>query len=383
MPIKYLYIDDESIEKLKSYASAIQDDTLVIEMEQPIDFTPLMKRLDDLKEYDGLILDWRLDMISVGDSCVEFRAGALAQEIRTRGTEGRAKELPIVLLSTQEMLMSSYNGDFTSKDLFDQAYYKDIFVSNGSGVRAELMSLAMGYDKIRSQVAKGPKAILEIDEAILPLLDSRFTSRFSGDVKASVHDCARFLLKEAIFTPGVLISEELLAARLGVDREASADWSTLLEQLLPETKYNGPFCEAWPRWWSWLVEHVWWVSLEENKQSVVPLSNLTAEQRVERLKVYLELANLVPLKPIKEGYSTRFHTICAVDETPLDPIDGVLISDPDGKEPLSWQDRRYISMDAALSRRYEDARYKYKNICLHPAEVERVKTLRKATSGNA
>lgn len=383
MTTKYLYIDDQEKDGRDTFASAVMDEPLHIDTIAPMDFDALMRHLSDkLADYGGLILDWRLDEIAIGDTAVQYRAGALAQEIRTRGAESTLKELPIVVWSTMEKLGNSYRSDLSSHDLFDMVYYKETFAEKGSNIRGELISLANGYTMVLGLMERGIQSVLATDETTFHLVDTRFTSRFGDEEMTSVHDWASFLFKEAIIASGVLISEDLLAVRLGVDMSVSPDWKTLKTHLPPASVYNGPFHEAWPRWWSWLVEHEWWPFLAGKDQQLPPLSQLTAKQRVDFLKEYLGLAEIVPLEPIAKGYSARFYVMCEVDGRPLDPVDGMLLSGRNGTETLPWQDQRYISRDAALSRQYEDARHRSKRLRLHPAEVERVKAMRRAAEDN-
>jgi hypothetical protein len=330
--------------------------------------------MEVLHEYDGLILDWRLDKIANSESKrATFRAAALAQEIRTRATEGEYRDLPIVLWSTYENLKVSYYADDTSHDLFDYKHHKDKLGDSADAVRKELLSLAEGYKRIRAtEGAMGKmKKMLTLEDEVYNKLDPRFTQRFLPNQSVPAHEYARFILKEAILKPGLLISEGLLAARLGVDAESSSDWKALLQKLPSNAKYKGAFHEAWPRWWSYLVEKEWWRSLAPKLR---PLSRLPADKRVELLKRFTELEGLVAAQPIKEYYWTRFQTLCEYHQKPLDPIDGVIIRE---EEPQPWQQRRYISIDVALERKGEA-----KNLRPHPVELERLREIKESRSEN-
>lgn len=375
--IRYLYLDDQKPSTLRALIDAIRSRTNEIEIvgEHPNSFDSQIKNLMEvLGKYDGLILDWRLDKIpnSEGKRAM-FRAGALAQEIRSRATEGKYKDLPIVLWSTYDNLKRSYYADDTSHDLFDCKHHKDEVVDRPDIVRNELLSLAKGYQTIRESQCAFDN-MLALEEEAYNDLDPRFTQHFLPHEQSPAHEYARFILKEAILRPGLLISEALLAARLGVDKENSSDWQALLQKLPSNAEYKGVFHEAWPRWWSYVVEKEWWRSLAPLAKTpkLRPLSVLPADKRVELLKQFTGLEQLVAAKPIEEFYWTRFQTICEYHHKPLDPINGVTIRE---EEPRPWQQRRYISIDVALERRGET-----KNLRPHPIEVEHLREIKESRS---
>jgi hypothetical protein len=376
MATKYLYIDDDAMESLQSYAHSVRGETAEIEIEvsRPRDFDNDVERiLEVLNTYDGIILDWRLDIVpDESGKYFPFRAGTLAQEIRTRQTEKSIKEFPIVLWSTYQKLMGSYYGDTTSQDLFDARHDKDKVIDEANLVRHQLISLAEGYKRIISLIDSHgviSTIVLGLEEDDYKLLPSRFTAHFSQNNQRPAHEHARFILQGIISMPGLLINEKLLAARLGIDKEKSSDWTALLEHLPTNTKYTGPFCDAWDRWWSYLVERKWWRGLVKESS---PLSTLSANERVEQIKQHTKLRNLIAAKPIKEFYGDRFQTICEYYQKPLDPVDGVIINE---KEPMPWQERRYLSIDAALERRGAK-----EGLRPHPTEVDRLKEIKKSRS---
>lgn len=375
MATKYLYIDDDTTESLESYAHAVRGDTAEIEIEvrRPRDFDNNVELiLEILNEYDGIILDWRLDIVpdETGKYFL-FRAGTLAQEIRTRQTERKIRELPIVLWSTYQKLAGSFFGDSTSQDLFDARHDKDKVIDDAAFVRLQLLSLAEGYKNIATFLdSKGvlSTGVLALEEDEYNLLPSRFTAHFTQNNYRPIHEHARFILQGLIYLPGLLVNEKLLAARLGVDIKDSSDWPALLERI-QNTKYGGPFHDAWERWWAHLVERKWWRGLTKEMPA---LSALGASARVERLRQLTGLTNLAAAKPIKKFYGDRFQTLCQYYQRPLDPVDGVIISEPD---PAPWQERRYISIDAALERKGAK-----EGLRPHPTEVERIKEIKKSRS---
>jgi hypothetical protein len=330
--------------------------------------------LQKLKDYDGLILDWKLNQLA--DSYKQkssFHAATLAQEIRTRGTEKTLKEIPIVLWSTHQKLVESFLGDGTAHDLFDRRYEKEEIGENilfADETGKQLIALSEGYKSIIVALkAKGNsfQKVLQVSKSQLEELDLRFVSHFESQKNPPAHEYARFILHEVIDRPGVLIDEMLLAARLGIDFKASSDWTKLLEEFPTTASYRGVFSEAWPRWWSHVIETQWWPKLDKPAR---PLSLLPAKERVGIIQRATGLLNLIPARSIESRYGERYTTICQVYKQPLDPIDGVIIAEP---EPKAWQQRRYISIEAALKGSGED-----QNIFPNVVERERLNKIKES-----
>jgi hypothetical protein len=380
--ITYLYIDDEFSEGsdgvstldpivriLESEAQRVGIDLHIIPR-APRSFEEEIIGLPDSitsEGINGLILDWRLDSTNK----VHFRAGSLGQEIRTVQTEGmKFNSFPIVLISTQQRLSSSYTHDDTSHDLFDWLYKKNEIMQEGRPQRVaiELMSFVHGYNAITKEdlvSALGPKEIT--DE-----LDIRLQEQLSSlSAKQPVHDRARFVLKQMLKRPGPLINEWLVAARLGVDIPRSKKWEQFKAEVLANNMYSGPFNEALPRWWVNRLDAMWPVDVRGRH---IPLLRLGAQERVEIINSATGY-DLIAAEPLVQGYSDRFSTICEVTCMPLDPINGVIIDEP---EPQPWQSRRYMSLDIVLSRKYDR-----EQLQPHALELERIRTIEEDRQNNA
>lgn len=364
MATNYLYLDDDKGARTSPLVARVEgtQSDLHIQVEHPGKYQKgLADLVKDLTKYDGLILDWQLDDAlepQLGVISGFRRAGTVAQEIRTQTTEGRLTAIPIVIWSTQQKLRKSY--DQTSEDLFDDHYDKDSIDEQSADIRLKLISLANGYKTLRQFRGKKVSSILKIQE---DEIDIRLLQKLN-DKSLPVHQQSRFIIKELLERPGVLISQDLLMARLGVDSKKSSDLPKLLLALEPY-RYTGPFGEAWGRWWANGVERVWWSKLKNVSQSP---SFLTAGERIKIINSALRL-KLVAAKPIEPKYQTRFSTICEHFKQPLDPIDGVIIDEDD---PEPWQERRYLSLKAAMKRLSEP------EIKPHPIEHDRLKALRRS-----
>jgi hypothetical protein len=344
MPCNYLYLDDDK-SGLDSYIRAVSaEGELTIEHKFPGPFDEELERLRlRLPNFDGLILDWRLDEKTNDNRRATFRAAALAQELRTRGTERELKELPIVLWSTYRKMVHSYTGDNTSQDLFDSVWDKERVVDEAPDVRRKLISLANAYGRIQEyRGVRFPIAMmLGLESADVDQLDPRISERFPDVRGTAAHDLARFLLRSVVVPTGPLIDREHLAARLGIEIESSPGWPDLTQVLTEYAGYTGVFSEGWLRWWNWKLER-WW----HGTTGASPLGMITATERIDLLRDALHL-DLAPAPAIAESYSTVYWTICQGYRTPLDPVNGYALNLVP-REP--WLEPDYISELAALER---------------------------------
>jgi len=373
-PLSYnfLIIDDEEERRIYGYAESLKrvDPRIQIQVFKPSAFEEQLEKLKRNGERFGLILDNKLDERppTPNSKPRSYRGLTVAQEIRTRAT-GEAVWLdwtyPIVMLSMQAYINNFYAPDLTGHDLFDAIYAKENVARNATQMARELVSLVDGYIKLRQVRAEAtaPESRLGalLGENIgLKRLDPRIQATLTGS-KHPCHVDAQFILNMMIHRPGPLISEPLLAARLGVDRAQSQDWAVLCDKL-EFCRYKGVFYEGWERWWARELEH-WW---RQRPSRPPALRMLAAEERVQILQKELGLRSLVAAKPLQPSYETRYWTICSETEQPLDQADAVRIAEP---EPEPWQEHRYLSLGTALNglSKFE----------IHSLEVDRIEALRR------
>lgn len=341
----FLYIDDvpntDAKEKIQGFE---KEGYLRITSNQPKstweEQLSYIKECNDDQSVDGLILDLRLDDYPNEDQKkANFRGTSLAQEIRTRQKEGNLHPFPIILFSGNDKIEQSLEN--SGRDLFDICIDKGSI--NGDSYlnfRPKFYALAEGYKTI-FESKKDMKGLLSIE---LLYLDERFLFEFEKYLNYPTHIVSSFILKELIEKQGLLIDEQTLAAKLGVDISNSGDWLQLLDSI-SKTKYMGIFHQGWRRWWAPLLE-AWW---QETISEKIYLRSIPALRRIELIKEKTGLDALNPADKIEKAESTEFWTICRGYNKPLDPIDGLII---EGQENLfPWQDPEYVSIDAALKRK--------------------------------
>lgn len=360
MTYKYFYIDDNMNDTVDGIIQALNGDT-ELKIEALKSLTDWEKQWEVLNKisFDGLILDLRLcDATDDEGKRAEFNGATLAQEIRSRQREGKLKSFPIVLLSANENLESLLNS--ISVELFDFIQPKSTI--DYSNLPKILISLCTGYQLIRS---KSFDKIIGIESD--KFFNRSFKDEFIELQKKPVYEISSFIINHLILRRGLLIEKEILLARLGVDKN-SEDIELLL-QSLNDIKYKGAFADGWERWWMPLLED-WW----NNKISLNDYFRfLTANRRVELLKMKLGLKNLQPIVKISDAVSEAFGTICKGTGSAIDTIDGIVLDDQN--LPYNWQEKEYVSVQEALDEEHRGV--KWKNIASFEKEkLQKIKTLK-------
>lgn len=371
MQYKYLYIDDESDDKVTPYAEGLSNDELKV---IPIQVGEINKDfiLNKLSEYDGILMDLRTDIEpDKNGKLSDFTGAVWGQHVRDLVTIGDLKkDIPIVLFSHEAKLRDVYFKDMTSNNIFDRFLTKNILDNKNnekiiSKVIQKLVSLAKGYQVISSK--KDFNSLLQIDTINL---DSRIFSRFiqsdgTSNKNIPTHEYAQMILKDLIYAKGVLINEKYLASRLGVDKNSSDDWHKVKERFI-NAKYNGVFSDGWDRWWMYEVDNIF----EEISNTY--LSYLDAKERVATLKEKLELKSLeFPLPIVSQdsqvkNHSYRYWTVCKALKRPMDASEGFRVYTR--QEPLKpWQEYEYVSLQALL----DENTLEDKDIKVHSLDKEK------------
>ncbi len=359
MAYKVLYIDDEKKENSQAYADGLSGLGLIeISIKTPTSVEILLDELiAEQSEFDALILDLKLDGNQQGERVAKYTAPFLAQGIRSKRLleNGFKKEFPIFLISSKDNLKKYFDSDTSSHDLFDYTFTKANVGSKGRFYEKIITSITEAY-KIISEGKTDFNKILN-RQNIEEIKNRIFTTKFLTGESTSVSEISQYIFNEIIKKAGILIDENILAARLGIDIEKSEDWEQLLT-LLKDYEYSGIFNGPLKRWWfSDILE--WWNNNFPNDI----LIRLDASQRVKLIVEKFDLKKIVAAEAIAKATSTKFWTVCQAYQRPLDPKDGFLI---DGNQLKPWQEKRYISLESILER---DA--KEKGFVIHAEEKER------------
>ncbi|MDX1906970.1 MAG: hypothetical protein SF053_08025 [Bacteroidia bacterium] len=341
----YIWIDDDEAEA-KSHAKLLNSKrisyidstiTLVINVLRPISFESLISDISNM-HYDGLILDLRLDS-------TVFRAPEFAQAVRSSAADRnrtiRLKDVPIVLTSSDIKIVESFSGDKVGKDLFDWRMLKEEIPDRYKFFAEKLVCLAKAYTETNVPYENPQKALSKLLGISDSELDVAVSSDFgTKDTFFPLHEYILFIERELIERPGLLVDEETFAARLGIslptvkeDIIQTEEWNKI-KGTFSNASYTGVLSCSFKRWWGQKVNEYF---QELTNQSIVTID---ARTRVALLKEKLNLQSIEVAKPIEGNRSYRYWSICEAQQEPLDPLEGLRITEP---EPKSWQSHRYLS----------------------------------------
>lgn len=338
MAIKFYYIDNEEGPAQNYIRGFSQTPDFKVELLKASSMEGFMEAIRQTSDLEGIIIDHKLNDLPLDNHYLKFRGTTLAQEIRNRQMskepEYSLKDFPVVLLSATINIKEAL--DDTGKDLFDLVISKDALeVEDYSVWIHRLMDLCQGYKELRRTKSVGE--LLRIDST---QTDSRFVAYFQELLdKKPVHQVAMFLLRHFIEREGLLVTESVLAARLGVDREHSGDWKKVLAYFA-EAQYKGIFSGYQKMWWMKGIEKKW------NEMNPSNLRSLSASQKVEILKNTLSFKGVAAIQKADYADSDRFWTVCRGTEKPIDELDGLIVAGQDTLYP--WEDYEYVSVYAAL-----------------------------------
>lgn len=331
MAYKILYIDDQDTSSRKKDFEDIGFE--VVTHNPTNDFKEIEVKVRN--GIDALVLDYKLTEGKGEQAC--FDAPTVAQFVRTIHAKDTL-DIPIVLMSNQHIYTNNYKKDFTSQDLFDFTITKQDFINNKVDFGRKLISFIKAYSKIKSDKNLLLSLGLKTDDKI----HSRIILAY-GKAQKNIYNVSSLIYEDIISSIGILLGEEVLAARLGVALD-SADWEKILEGL-EESKYTGVFSDMKKRWWMEKV-NAWW---KKNISDDTPMRRLNSEERVSLLKEKLGVKSLETAKKTKLSHSTNFWTICKFSQEPIDPFDGIELL----KDYLPWQEKEYLSIDSALLNKEE------------------------------
>lgn len=360
MPIKFLYVDDDKTIELQSLIGELKfhsDGMLEIEHIQVCSMQKVKCKFL-AGHFDGLIIDQKLDAANENGDTVDYWGTSLAQNLRTEMIGGEIPTSPIVLLSNEDVFVKYYNIDESAHNLFDFTLGKTKvsrctkYAQQASKV---IVALANAYRVAREQtlplVDQDTKPfdllepLLKWDRSIFEYVDKRFIE-YAYSKSADVHTLVSLILNSLVRSAGMIVTEEMLATKLGIEIQASDDWKNLKLRLEP-FKYSGAFSELKERWWMTRIED-WW---QDNSGSCQVIRALNANERVEVIKQFTAFEHLVAITPkYKNGkQSEKYWVNCIVSGTPLDPFDALVASKVDLK---SWEEFLYLDPETVFERRH-------------------------------
>ena len=169
MGYKLIYIDDDIGNATIFRDGLITNDLLRIDVIKATDFEQQLKEIINIQnEFDGIILDLKLDENQEGKRKAFYTAPALAQQLRSKSVSNPSEfkhSFPIFLLTSREQLSKNYRSDVESHDLFERVFIKaGAFGTNAKEHEREIHSIISAYKKIEESSNYEEILDLEIDK---------------------------------------------------------------------------------------------------------------------------------------------------------------------------------------------------------------------------
>ncbi|WP_293952383.1 MULTISPECIES: hypothetical protein [unclassified Sphingobacterium] len=336
MALKFLYIDDEPEKTARGLITKLDDKVNIdFTIVQPLTWNQQKSKLIDkggLNEFDGLLLDFKLQFSDDEDSEIKYSGAELAQSVRNGSKSGAIKDIPIFLCSTEDFYINLF--DRTSKDLFDVKYKKEINL-NTEDTQSEMIAFAEAYSTISSN-HKELETILQ-----KPIYANEDIEILKTELNCfqTPHEWVYLINNYCIQSAGLLIDENLLAIRLGIDRIKSKKWDILKNEFLLKCRYEGILSGFYSRWWQFELNNWWYENFDKS------LIVLNADERVNFLNEKFGL-DLVAIQSAEHQQYSTFWYKCRLSDIALDSTDGLRTIE---MPRYVWQEPTYISLSYLLS----------------------------------
>lgn len=278
----------------------------------------------------------------------------LAQDIRARqkNKKQQVPDYPIFRFANPDPVREYVGDDPASDDLFDLLISKDFARDDLRAVVEQATAVRSVYDGLRTSP---PKDVSECAQ-ICGLGPDQF--EVWGDVRlwqklrlglaetSTTHVAAGTFIRSFLLPEGLLVSEDTLAVRMGIDRAKSPGWPAIRDALAG-ARYTGLGAAGFQRWWARGI-NAYWLTLDQDEY----LHQRTSSQRVEKLRAATG-AELAPLEP-----SATYWRLCSLSRRrgelrPIDPARALTLLQRVPQD--SWIDPEQAAPDVAAMMR-DDAR---------------------------
>ncbi|MDB4930341.1 MAG: Uncharacterized protein JWM10_2825 [Myxococcaceae bacterium] len=347
----WVFVDD-SLEEARSFAGRLGSGPQAIKV---VVMSPEEARREILGQRlvpVGVLMD-----VDLSSSSGELGTGpGIAQDIRVKQRARKIPEFPIVRFAGSARVAENIGDDPTSDDLFDLRIQKEELSQSLVAVQHGLLGLEEVYEVLSAADPMNSEAISKVlglsQDLLLSWSHSGFHDRLASGRRTALHVAACGFMRGFLMPTGLLVDEQTLAVRLGVDAAASGDaWKALLSKIVA-AKYVGAGHEFFVRWWAAGVED-WWF---EQFGAASNLAGISIDGRVESLRKLDDLQDLVALQMPTISLGQRPWRLCALslesnppERVPVDPGQAVAVT-PTIDLP-AWVDPWCASLGRALERR--------------------------------
>ena len=271
----------------------------------------------------------------------------LAQNLRAKQKNKKSKTLdyPLIRFANPDPVREFIGDDPASDDLFDLLISKVFARDHLDAVVRQARAARAVYDGLSDDPPT--------DLAVFARFCGKEPDRFEvwGDPRlwqkvrlgmgesSATHVAAGSFFRSFLLPVGLLVDEDTLAVRLGVDIGKSPDWP-VLRAALEDAKYIGVGAEGFERWWARGIDS-FWLGVDDDEY----LHQRNSEERVDRLRK-ISGDGLAALQP-----PARYWRLCALslrndERKAVDPANALTLVQRSPQEP--WIDPEQAAVEVAV-----------------------------------
>lgn len=362
---KWLFVDDDDV-SAASYRDAFAEASAPLEIvvARPSAGRELLLTGAHPK---GVLMDVELS----GEAGEHGTGLGLAQDIRALQKSGGIPEYPVIRFANALPIQKNVSGDPASDDLFDDKINKaevgkrrDEFAGRIVGARTVYEGL-LAFDRGKLKF----KQLFDVDDrGIDEWLHPGLFARLEDGHSHATHVAAGAFIRSFLGPPGLLVSDDLLITRLGIDPDSAKKHWANIATFAAGFAYSGLGHGFSPRWWARGLELAW-MSL---KSAESPLASTPVGERAAVLSKEMGV-ELTALKMPSISPGDRPWRRCQLSSEqnppeflPVDPKYGVRITPRADLAP--WVDPLYASIGVAL-RNKDDRRLNQRDLDRLAAEL--------------
>jgi len=333
---QWLLVDDKE-DEARLFADALSErDTIAVDFIRATEVEKLLAS-GNLRP-SGVLMD--VDLSS--ETGMRSTGPGIAQNIRVAQHREAVPSFPVIRFSARARVLESIGQDSSSDDVFDLKFEKDGLSDRDRQANARKQMLGVGLVYQSCAGTSELKSLLNVNEEIWASWGHPAFAREFASADRTYLRAAKIV--RMLSHSGILVGEQLLAIRLGIDRKESKGWADLQQALAPFA-FTGAGAEYFPRWWARGIED-WWASLG----SETPLGGASISDRVSKLAAVGYDLTALTMPKGSPGDRPWRHCSLTLEDTgeivPVDPTKAVKLT-PRETLPV-WLDPMVATLGAAV-----------------------------------
>lgn len=273
--------------------------------------------IDTIAYYDAVVIAFDLPENNYNEDVFYETADSLKASIDRLIKNKSCKNIPVIAVR-----FAGYN---THLDKFTGLMYKN-----------KIDAIVTAWKVLESSLKELLNYPSKFDNTII----FKHLNHYYNEI-TDVKDKINFLIKFVGERNELLVDEETLAIRLGVNKDKSGKAWEELKSILKDFEYKGIFKEDFCKWWYRGIEAMF--AEKDSDINDLGFQGLTIMER-NRFLSYFGFKDLVPLNENKDAYD---YYKCALSDNTMDKNDCITLFSSFGDTP--WTEEKRVSIDFIVS----------------------------------